>query len=398
MIFIFILIAVLSFFNCTGTLSATSSSPDKTQVKMPRVKSLEKIGEGSFPKWSPDGTLVAFTGQVTERNALQGIRYEIFTMKPDGTDIKCLTCDKTALSNTRWRGQPFWHPGGEYIVFTAESSKYPRKGNGTTARPGLGRNHNVWIMTSDGEQFWQITDYPDNWGVIRPSFSHDGKMLFWNEEFSMEKYPEGKENDGRPGSYWGWGSFKYRVGEELGAWRAKIAKISFKNNEPVISDIRHIDPPDGFTLIEGAGFIPSDKGFIYSYTDLKENKGRGLWGDIYISDLEGVLIKRLTDTPFVHDENPEFSPNGKYIMWNCSNGDPGEGEDLWLMEPDGKNKVRLTYFSKPGHENFDPDGRQITESTWSPDGKKIIFGHVSQSRRGGARIPSTLYLITLDTP
>ena len=127
---------------------------------------------------------------------------------------------------------------------------------------------------------------------------------------------------------------------------------------------------------------------------MKENKGQGLWGDIYISDLNGTFIQRLTNTPLVHDENPEFSPNGKHIIWNHSKGDPGEGEELYLMNADGSNKIRLTYFTDPDHEEYAPNARQITESTWSPDGKKIVFGHVSQEERGGIHIPSTLYLLT----
>ena len=96
-------------------------------------------------------------------------------MKPDGSDITCLTCGKAALSKCGHRGQPFWHPGGDYTTFTAENDMYPRKGNGTSARPGIGRNHNVWIMTSDGKRFWKMTDYEENWGAIEARFSHGEK-------------------------------------------------------------------------------------------------------------------------------------------------------------------------------------------------------------------------------
>jgi len=398
--------------NQTSTAKNNGTTTENQTSTVMLVKSLEKIGEGSFPKWSPDCRLIAFTKEVLNPKDPSGIGYEIYTMKPDGTDVKCLTCNKPALSNTRWRGQPFWHPSGKYIVFTAENANYPRKGVGTTARPGIGRNHNVWIMTSDGSKFWQITDYPDNWGVIRPSFSHDGKTLYWNEEFSMEKYPNGKLTDpdddllkpghqGHPGSYWGLESVRYRRGEELGAWRIKLADISFENNEPSISNTRFINPPLGFTVIEGAGFTSDDKGFIYSYANLKENNYQGFWGDIYISDLNGNLIKRLTDTPFKHDENPEFSPDGKYIVWNTSKGNPGDGEELWLMKADGSNKVRLTYFTDPNHKEYDPNARQITEISWCSDGKRVVFGHVSQIKSekeitGGIHIPSSLFLLTFE--
>jgi len=371
------------------------------------VRSLEKIGEGAFPKWSPDGEVIAFTKEEKDPEDPLGITYHIFTCRPDGSDVRCLTCGKPDLSGTGWKGQPSWHPSGNYLVFTAENAAYPRIGSGVTARPGLGHNHDVWIMTRDGERFWRITDYPENWGVIRPSFSHDGGLLFWNEEFSMEKYPRGKPTDpdedpdtpghqGHPGSYWGYENFRYRQGEELGAWRVKLADISFEGGEPRISNIRTVNPPDGFTLIEGAGFAPGDERLVYSYACLEENGNRGLWGDIYLSDLAGTSLTRLTSTPFIHDENPEFSPDGGKILWNASQGDPGEGEELWLMDADGGNKVRLTYFTDPAHEEYELLARQITESTWSPDGRRIVFGHVSQEEMGGIHIPSTLYMLILE--
>ena len=399
-----LMVTIILIIGCAHNNNGTNNDNNTFEYK---IKSLEKIVEGAFPKWSQDGSLIAFTKEVSDPGDQHGIGYQIYTMKPDGSDIKCLTCNKSGLSNARWRGQPYWHPSGEYIVFTAETAEFERQGIGTSTRPGLGRNHNVWIMISDGSKFWRITDCPDNWGSIRPGFSHDGKTLCWNEEFSMEKYPNGKPTDpdddpytpghqGHPGSYWGWENFDYRIGEELGAWRIKLADISFKNGKPEISNIRHMDPPEGFTVIEGAGFTPDDDGFIYSYANLAENGGKGLWGDIYISDLNGVFLERLTETPFIHDENPEFSPDGNKILWNHGEGNPGDGEELWLMNADGSNKVRLTYFTDPDHNEYDPIARQITEITWSPDGKRVVFGHVSQEERGGPHLPSTLYMLIFE--
>ncbi len=366
-----------------------------------------RICEGAYPKFSPDGSLIAFTRCESDAGDPNGFSYEIYTMRPDGTDLKCLTRGKPQLAGTRWRGQPFWHPSGEYIVFTAENAAYPRRGIGTTARPGLGRGHDVWMMSSDGERFWRITDYPENWGVIRPSFSRDGKLLYWNEEYSMEKYPQGLPGDpdddlrapgrqGHPGSYWGWESFRYRVGEELGAWRVVTADIRFEGGAPVVSNRRYAELPEGHTLIEGAGFTPEGDGTVCSCAFLEETGGKGIWGDICVTDLSGNIVRRLTETPYIHDENPEFSPDGRKILWNASQGDPGEGEELWLMDADGANKTRLTHFSEPGYDEYDPEARQITESSWSPDGGSVVFGHVSFHKRAGVYLPSDLFLLHIE--
>ncbi|NPV60684.1 MAG: hypothetical protein HPY75_13635 [Actinobacteria bacterium] len=396
-------IALLALF-AGGCGKSAAPSWEETDGSEP--SSLTAIGEGAFPRFSPDGNTIAFTLCLDDPEDPSGVTYEIFTMRPDGTDLKCLTRDKPELSGTRWKGQPYWHPSGEYIAFTAENASLNRAGTGTASRPGLGRGHDVWIMTSDGGKFWRLTDYPENWGVIRPCFSRDGGLICWNEEYSMEKYPQGLPGDpdddplapgrqGHPGSYWSLESFRYRKGEELGAWRFRIADFSLEDGEPVLSNSRTVELPQGYTLIEGAGFAPSGNQLICSCADLSETGGRGIWGDIYVIDLSGDISQRLTDTPFIHDENPEYSPDGSMILWNASQGDPGEGEDLWIMGTDGGNKTRLTHFSEPGYAEYDPNGRQITESSWSPDGERVVFGHVSSPERAGIRLPSTLYLLQM---
>ena len=131
------------------------------------VERIERIREGAFPKWCAANERITFTQEVDNQ-------FEVFVMNSDGTGVECLTCSKEALALCGNRGQSFWHPSGKYIAFTAEHAVYPRKGIGTVARPGIGRNFNVWIMTADGNNFWQITDYPENWGAIEARFSHDG--------------------------------------------------------------------------------------------------------------------------------------------------------------------------------------------------------------------------------
>jgi Tol biopolymer transport system component len=374
----------------------------------PVVQSVKEIGKGCFPRWSPDGKQIAFTKETRDRKDSIGIGYEIYTKNPDGTKAISLTQGKAALDKTRWRAQASWHPSVKYLVFTAEAKKYKRKGNGTTARPGIGRNHNIWIMTSDGSKFWQITDYPDNWGAIRPFFSRDGKTLCWNEEFSMEKYPQGKKGDrklpgdppepaGHPGSYWGHESKEFRKGEELGAWRIVVADIDFSDDGPKVTNKRKVKIPEGYTLIEASGFAPDGKSIVCSVANLAENSGRGFWGDVYLCNLKGQLTTRLTKSPRVHDENPLPSPDGTSIIWNRSatGGDPGEGEELWIMDADGGSKTQLTNYTKPGSRFYSSTSRQITEADWSPDGTRVVLGRVVQDKRGGPHIPSTLYVLAV---
>jgi len=63
--------------------------------------------------------------------------------------------------------------------------------------------------------------------------------------------------------------------------------------------------------------------------------------------------------------------------------------ELWLMKSDGSNKRRLTHFNEPGYPEY-MGGRRciVSDSAWSPDGKRIVFCQ-GASERG----PWELYVI-----
>lgn len=353
----------------------TSEPPPECQVK-----SIEVIGEGAYPKWSHTKNLIAL-------NRVVNGNYEIFTVKPDGSDATCLTCDKAALPPGH-TGQPYWHPSGEYIVFTAENTDFERMRWDLTVMPGIGRNHNVWIMTSDGSQYWQITRYPENWGVIRPSFSHDGKTLYWNEEYSLEKYP----GVGLP-----WSLDQNPRGQEWGLWRIKLADVSFESDGPKVYNTRNVVHPD-LVLLEGSGFSPDDQRLIFTSANLTETEGTAYWGgDIYTSDPGGGSLTRLTNTPYYHDENVEYSPDGKRIVWShACGGAPAKEVELYLMESGGSNKVRLTHFNEPGYPEYLSKTYGSGEIDWSPDGTSIVFGHGYRWRFKYPFIAYRLYMLTFE--
>jgi Tol biopolymer transport system component/acetyl esterase/lipase len=375
------------------------SGPARNEALRPGVP--VRLCDGVFPQWSPDGRRIAFTRLLAGREG-RATRIEVFVMDADGGNQRSLTQGETALAGCGFRGQPFWHPGGNYIVFTAESRRYPRKGTGTTARPGIGRNHDIWIMTGDGGRFWKLTDYPENWGVIRPSFSHDGKKIFWNEQFSMEKYPDGLPGDRpkpHPGHYWGIQDFLHRKGEEFGAWRAVVAEFAFADGGPGISNVRKVNPPENFTLLEASGFSWDDRRIVYSYADLAlAPGGRGTRGDIYTSDLNGGRLERLTRTPRIHKENAVYSPDGSLIAWNQSvaeDGMPGKC-DIFVMRADGSGVRRLTRFNQSGAPEYDRNARQISEISWHPDGRRLVFGQASRKSPGGLDWGSSVWVLELD--
>lgn len=71
--------------------------------------------EDEYPRWSPDGTRIAFTANP------QG-NYDIFYMQADGSGITRVT-DLTTEEK-----EPSWFPDGIRIAFTQEEKKILRKG------------------------------------------------------------------------------------------------------------------------------------------------------------------------------------------------------------------------------------------------------------------------------
>ena len=81
-------------------------------------------------------------------------------------------------------------------------------------------------------------------------------------------------------------------------------------------------------------------------------------GEIYIADLDGTNITRLTNNNSV-DGDPEISPDGKQILF-YSNRDGNY--EIYKMNIDGSNQARLT-----NSKAYD------WSACWSSDGSKIAF-------------------------
>ncbi|CAM2067126.1 PD40 domain-containing protein [Sulfidibacter corallicola] len=82
-----------------------------------------------------------------------------------------------------------------------------------------------------------------------------------------------------------------------------------------------------------------------------------LLGDLFTMPIEGGEAVALT-SGLAWDMQPRFSPDGRWIAYTS---DAGGGDNIWIMDRDGKNPRKVT------DESF----RLINNPTWSPDSEFI---------------------------
>lgn len=363
---IFIIIGIILLFISLAIIKKHKGSeprptiPPQLSAESPLVNQIKVLAaDGGRVDWSSDGNLIAF-----DREGKDGY-YDVWTMRPDGREQKCLTCDNPNLPQ-KHLGNPDWHPSGQYLLFQAQDPNlkiFPFKfklAAKMVASPGGAINNNLWMMTSDGNQFWQLTQIQDGMAVLHPHFSHDGSKIIWAEKVQLN--PKGSQQS-----------------DTWGEWVIKIAAFEMQNT-PILKNIQEFKPDD-LQFYETHGFFPNDEKIIFSGFPRGVSAGNL---DLYTYDLISRGLENLTNTPTEWDEHAQISPEGTEIIWMSSVNIEQDRDrmgnikmenfkmDFWIMDIDGSNKQRLTYFNDSAAPEYISSGVVCADNSWSPDGKKLV--------------------------
>ncbi len=311
-----------------------------------QVKSIVKIATGTRPDWSPDGRLISYDTPISTS-------YEVMLANPDGSRQRCVTCGSKLPKALRGKhkGKTTFNAGGKYLLFGAEN-EYGDHSLATT--PGFGQNYDLWVTNLLGTSFWRLTRSPQGSALQSPRFSFDGHRLLWSEQYAAGDLTQ--------------------TGDEFGLWKMKIADFVVTPAGPKLMNIVELAPA-GPGYYEPHGFSPDGSTIIF--TAMTDPTVSQFYGEIYTFNLTTHTLTKLASADGLHFEQALYAPSGARVSF-MSGPFIGVPEvyktDLYLMDADGANRVRLTYFNEPGYPEYTGADTLIDKNAWSPDGTRLVAG------------------------
>ncbi|MCH9648485.1 MAG: hypothetical protein K0U98_09615 [Deltaproteobacteria bacterium] len=353
----------------------TPSNGGDSLPRSPVVQGLHMaFPEGGRVDWSVQGDWIAF-----DKRGDDGY-YDIYVAKPEATDERCLTCSLLEFRKSH-AYNPTWHPSGQLLVFQVQDlARKLRLGASEMATPDRGLHSQLWTISSDGEQFLQLTQNQSNRAVLDPRFSNEGKLLAWSERVET------------------------RVGR-WGRWQLRVAAFNVRAQVPQLKKVRTYRPGERRLFVTADSFSPDDKKLLITGNLEADQPEAGM--DIYLLDLETKEQTPLTHSFAEWDQQAQISPDGQYVAWTSNRNLPRlrapapEGatfsarpvrRELWLKKLDGSGEERLTFFNHRA-SSMAQTGATVADFAWSPDGDRIVL-HVVMDFVGQSE---AIYLLKLDS-
>lgn len=260
------------------------------------------VGAKSGVAWSPDGKELAFVSQGS-----------IWVVAASGGAPRRLTNAPAGPGDPRQAGDraPAWSPKGRWILF--ESG---RRGDSS-----------LLVVSADGQSTNFLTGPHEE--ESEPRWSPAGDAIVY-------------------------------VSRSKEFFSGRLELIQFDQNagqrkgEPKVLYTSPVDRGGGWA-IRGTRWSPDGQQLV----TVLQNSG---WNHLYLLSPRGGEPKQITDGAF-EDEAPQFSPDGKSIVF-ISNRGLAEATNLWTLPVGGGEPHQVAQFEVRG---------VVSNPEWTPDSRRLFF-------------------------
>nr|WP_320021740.1 S9 family peptidase [uncultured Draconibacterium sp.] len=348
---LFILI-VMTIVSCTQKESgqvAKNYVPEtpklSSDVMTPEV--LWSFGRLGGAQVSPDGTQVLYT--VTYYNIEENKSYrDIYTIPVAGGEAKNLTNTAQNEYNAVWR------PDGKKIGYLSSASGSVQ----------------LWEMNPDGSDMRQVSEIEG--GIFGFQYAPDMSKIYYLQTVKLDNdihdlFPDLPKANARLETdimyrHWDtWHDYTYNH-----IFIADYADGKVGDGKDIMSGERFDSPMKPFGGTEQIVWSPDSKTLAYV---CKKKVGReyavSTNSDIYMYDVASGKTSNFTEGMMGYDQNPVYSPDGKYLAWESMERDGYEADKNRLFIADLETGEKKDYSA-----DFDQNAAALS---WSADSKSIYF-------------------------